>query len=260
MRTLSLLLILTVAVSAEPPAEFKAPKNIGPGLFAIGDVKLDQNTRTVTFPAKVNMVDGLVEYYMVRPEGSVHESVLVSDVQPQEVHMAMTVLGAKGMVPDKDIAAKGPARIDAEYLAHAPKLTGDSISMTVTWKDKDGTEKTVPAEKWMVRRVSVPKKPAKNVAAEEGPWLYNGSLFYENRFLAQTEGVFASVVTYPSALINNPRKGSDDDHMWFVNTAVIPPKDTPVTFTIKLNPAAEKGAEPAKEKADPKDTKKQPSK
>lgn len=274
MRILSALLILTASSFAEPQVDFKAPKNTGPGLYEIGDVKLDQNKRTVTFPAKVNMVDGLVEYYMVRPEGSVHESVLVSDVQPQEVHMAMTLLGAKGMVPDKDTAQKGPARIDADYLAKAPKITGDNISMTVTWKDPAGAEKTAPAETWMVRRVAVAKKPAKNIAAEEGPWLYNGSLFFENRFLAQTEGVFISVVTYPSALINNPRKGSNDDHQWFVNTASIPPKDTPVTFTIQLNQVGEAAKDQPADKADkpadekekpapknsPKDTKKQPAK
>jgi hypothetical protein len=171
----------------------------------------------------------------------------------------MTLLHAKGMVPDKDSTGKGPARIDAEYLAHAPKLTGDNISMTVTWKDPAGVEKTVPAENWMVRRVSVPKKPAKNIVAEEGPWLYTGSLFYENRFLAQAEGVFISVVTYPSALINNPRKGSNDDHMWFVNTAAVPPKDTPVTFTIKF-PLPADSPKDSDSKDSPKDTKKQPTK
>jgi hypothetical protein len=38
--------------------------------------------------------------------------------------------------------------------------------------------------------------------------------------------------------------------MWFVNQKTIPPKDTPVTLTIKLEPAGD----PAK------DTKKEPAK
>lgn len=248
MRILPILLSLAPVASAQVAPEFKAPKNVGPGLFEIGAVKLDQNERTVSFPAKVNMVDGLVEYYLVRPEGAVHESVLVSDAQPQDVHMAMKALGAKGMEVKAD--AQAPARIDAEYLAKAPKLTGDSISFTLKWKAADGTEKTSPAEKWMARRVEVPKKPAKNIVAEEGPWLYTGSYFYENRFIAQADGVFAAVVSYPGALINNPRKGANDDHMWFVNTPVVPPKDTPVTVVLKINapagPAKDSKKEPAK--------------
>ena len=38
-------------------------------------MRLDKNAATVTFPAKVNMNDGLLEYLMVSPEGPVHESL-----------------------------------------------------------------------------------------------------------------------------------------------------------------------------------------
>ena len=72
--------------------------------------------------------------------------------------------------------------------------------------------------------------------AADGPWLYTGSCFYDGNFVAQTEGAHASLVTYPGALINNPRIGSNDDQEWFVNREAVPPKGTPVTFTIKLEP------------------------
>jgi hypothetical protein len=248
MRIIPVLFLTASVALAQQPAEFKAPKQIAPGVFEIGLVKLDEKTRIATVPAKVNMVDGLVEYLMVTPQGAVHESVLVSDAQPQDLHMAMLALGAKGMGQDK--SGKAPERIDAAYLAKAPKLTGDQLTLSVTWKGADGQEQTAPVEKWIVRRVPVPRKPSKVVPAEVGPWLYTGSYFYENRFLAQNEGVFASVVTYPSALINNPRNGANDDHMWFINTNTIPPKDTAVTLTIKLEPAAVPAA----------DTKKTPAK
>jgi hypothetical protein len=75
------------------------------------------------------------------------------------------------------------------------------------------------------------------VAAEDGPWLYTGSFFYENRFIAQVEGAFAAMVTYPGALINNPRSGSNDDHIWFVKKSAVPPAGTPVEFSITLEPA-----------------------
>ena len=229
---LSALLIAATPLLAQAPPEFKPPKEIAPGIFEVGAVRLDKNAGTVTFPAKVNMDDGLVEYLMVGPQGATHESVLVSEVAPQEVHMAMLLLGAKGMAAPKD--GKIAGRIDAEFLANAPKLTGDKIFLTAKWRDKDGKEQTAPVERWLSRKIFVPKKPTKTVTAEDGPWTYTGSYFYEERFIAQIEGAFAAVVTFPGALINNPRTGSNDDHVWFVKTEAVPPVGTPIEFTIKL--------------------------
>jgi hypothetical protein len=230
----AIFLLTAMPLLAQSRTEFTPPKEVAPGVFEIGAVRLDKNASTVTFPAKVNMNDGLVEYLLVSPQGAVHESVLVSDAQPQDVHMAMLLLGAKGMAQPKD--GKAPERIDAEFLAKAPKLTGDRVFLTVKWKDEGGREQAAPAERWLTRKIFTPKKPAKAVAAEDGPWLYTGSFIYENRFIAQVEGAFVALVTFPSALINNPRTGSNDDHVWFVKTEAVPPVGTPVEFLVKLQP------------------------
>jgi hypothetical protein len=226
-------LVNPATLLAQAPPEFTPPKEVAPGIFKIGAVQLDKNAGTVTFPAKVQMDDGLLEYLLVTPQGPVHESLFVSDAAPQDVHIAMLLLGAKGMAQQ---GAKAPGRIDAGYLAKAPKLTGDRIFLSVKWTDKNGKEQLTPPERWIVRKVFTPKKPAKNVPAEDGPWLYTGSYFYENRFIAQADGTFAAMVTFPGALINNPRTGSNDDHIWFVKTEAAPPVGTPVEFTIKLEP------------------------
>jgi len=222
------------ALLAQAPPEFSPPKEIAPGIFKVGTVQLDKNAGTVTFPAKVQMDDGLLEYLLVGPQGPVHESLFVSDAAPQDVHMAMLLLGAKGMAQQ---GAKAPGRIDAAYLAKAPKLTGDRILLSVKWTDPSGKEQTSPPERWVMRKIFTAKKPAKHVNAEDGPWLYTGSYFYENRFIAQMDGTFAAMVTFPGALINNPRSGSTDDHIWFVKKEVVPPIGTPVEFSIKLEPA-----------------------
>ncbi len=242
MRIITLLFAFAAAAFADTPAEenkpaaetFKAPKEVAPGVFEIGLVRVDKSAGTVSFPAKVNMVDGLLEYLLVTPQGPAHESLFVSDAPPKEVHMAMLLLGAKGMAQPKDGAIAG--RIDSESLARAPKLTGDKITITAVWKDKAGKEQVTRVERWIVRMIVSRKKASETVPAEDGPWLYTGSFFYDNRFIAQTEGAHAALVTYPGALINNPRTGSNDDHEWFVNKESVPPKDTPVTFTIKLEP------------------------
>lgn len=232
------------SLGAEPEKEFSPPKEVAPGIFEIGSVRLDKNTRTVAFPAKVQMTDGLLEYLLVTPEGPVHESLLVSDAKPQDVHIAMLLLGAKGM--ERKENNKEPERIDAGFLAKAPKLTGDRIFLSVKWKDADGKEHTTPPERWITRKVFVTRKPTKEVAAEDGPWLYTGSYFYENRFIAQMDGTFAALVTFPGALINNPREGSNNDQNWFANTKAVPPAGTPLEFSIKLEPADKAPEKPAK--------------
>ncbi len=229
------LILLPLSSHAQPAPEFSAPKEISPGIFQVGAVRLDKAASTVTVPAKVQMNDGLLEYLLVTPQGPVHESLLVSEATPQDVHMAMLLLGAKGMVQKN--AGKDPGRIDAAYLAKAPKLTGDRILLSVKWTDKDGKEHNTAPERWIMRKIFLPKKQVKNVAADEGPWLYTGSYFYENRFIAQMDGTFAAMVTFPGALINNPREGSNNDQVWFVKTDAVPPVGTPVEFTIKLQPA-----------------------
>jgi hypothetical protein len=69
---------------------------------------------------------------------------------------------------------------------------------------------------------------------EDGPWLYNGSYLLDGRFLAEAQGVYVAVNTLPSALVNNPRIGANNDSLWFCNKAAMPPVGTPVDFIIKL--------------------------
>ena len=48
--------------------EKSAPvKEVSPGVYSIGPARLDQRTRTVTFPASVNMDLGALEYLLVTP-------------------------------------------------------------------------------------------------------------------------------------------------------------------------------------------------
>jgi hypothetical protein len=206
-------------------------REVSPGVYEIGKIHLDQKARTVRFPGVLNMDNGILEYLLVTEKGSTHESLLVSDIQPSDLHFVMLLLGVKGAGGGKPVTGEvPPGQIDANYLKTAPKLGGDSIAISVQWKD-GGVDKTTPVEDWIYNNES--KKPM-----IRGPWIYNGSMFNEGHFLAQVEGAFAALVTYPSALINNPRPGSDNDAIWTVNDKAIPPVKTPVEITIQLLSAA----------------------
>jgi len=213
----------------EPPPATPVIREVSPGHYEIGQIQLDQKARTVTFPAVLNMDDGNLEYLLVTEKGNVHESLLVSDVSPSDLHFAMLLLGAKGA--GKQEGALPPAQIDAQFLKNAPHLKGDNVSITVRWKVGDA-EKSAPVEDWITNTQT--KKPM-----ERGPWVYNGSMFNDGHFLAQVEGAHAALVTYPAALINNPRKGSDNDQIWMVNAKAIPAVKTPVEVVLTLLPPSE---------------------
>lgn len=241
LRCLAGVLLFTFpGLAADGTAAPTAPSMqlISPGIYQIGAIRIDQAQRTATFPGKVNMIGGPIEYLLVTTEGATHESLLNTEVQPSDLHFSMLLLGAKGAGITTPAESDGaPSQIDNKFLASAPKLTGDSIQISVKWK-ADKEEKTAPVEDW-IKNLTTEK------TATRGPWLYTGSMFRSGHFLAQTEGAFASMVTYPAALINNPRAGNDNDQTWAVNTDVVPLADTPVEIVIKLEaPSTEPASRP----------------
>ena len=203
-------------------------RQISPDVYEAGKLRLDKKANTVSFPARINMARGALEYLLVTPQGSTHESLFVTDIQPADLHFAMLLLGAKGAGLTTPAPADAPpGQLDAEYLRRAPKLKGDALTITATWT-AEGRPKTERVENWIWNDQT--KK-----AAVEGPWIYTGSMFAADQFLAQTEGLFAALVTNPAALINNPRQGNDNDALWTVHEKAVPPADTPVEITIRLD-------------------------
>jgi hypothetical protein len=189
-----------------------AQKEVSSGVFELGKVRIHKQNRTVEFPAVVNMKEGLAEYFLVSTRGKVHESVLRTDVEPYQIHVAMLLLGAKGAQTNFFLPEKLPP--------------GDSASIEVSWKGMFST-KRVAAEEFVFDR-------AKNRAMSKGPWTYNGSFQYEGMFMAQEGGSIISVIADPEALINNPRERREDDDNWIINSKALPAVETLVTVTITV--------------------------
>jgi len=224
------VLFAELAVHAEEPATTPLPsmREIAPGIYAIGKMRLDKNSSTLSLPGSVRLDKGFLEYVLVAPFGSTHESLLVTEIPPSDLHFAMLLLGAKGagiLTPGPE--DKPPGQIDAEYLKRAPKLQGDPITIAVKWSDAGGNEKTARVEDWIFNK-------ATNKPATKGTWIYTGSMFSEGKFMAQVEGALVALVTNPSALINNPRPGNDDDQIWIVNEKIVPAAETPLEIVIHL--------------------------
>ena len=193
----------------------------------LGKIQLDVEKRQATFPAVFNMNEGPLEYVLVGSQGKTHESLLRTDVEPTQLHTAMLLLGVKA--GERHPGDAPPSAINADYLRTAPALKGDAITILLKWT-ADGKEMTCRAEDLIYNSQTKANAPA-------GDWTYNGSMFEENKFLAQEEKSFVALVTDPTALVNNPRPGHDNDQIWSVAKEKVPAKDTPVEVIFELKPA-----------------------
>ena len=220
---LALLVTASAASSAQPPAAPPTPswvqtnlhpKFIGPGVLELGLVRLDQQRRSATIPAFVNLKEGVVEYFLVTSGGKTHESVLRTDAEPHHIHVAMLLLGARGAgtndLPDDP----------------AIGLPGDEVTIEIVWK-QGAKERRVRAETLVLDR-------KRKSAMTKGDWIYTGSRFREDGFAAQADGSIISLITDVDALVNNPRPGREDDDRWLSKAKRLPELDEPVQVVITL--------------------------
>lgn len=214
-------------------------KSVSPGVFELGQVRLDKARRCVSFPGSVNMDIGPLEYLLVAKWGKTHEGVLRTEVEPFQIHLAMLLIdGAAGgraagarIGPDADIK---PRPEGEGFIANPPRaeLAGDKVGIEVSW-NAGGKRMHRPAEELVFN--------AENGAAlTNGAWVYNGSRVWDGKFMAQAVGSIVSLVTDPDAQVNNMLPGHDNDRIWHVNTNAVPPVDTPVQITITLGQPAGK--------------------
>ena len=211
-------------------------RQISRDVFQLGDVRLDKRLKTVQFPAQVNMNDGLIEYLLVNSHGKAYESLLRTDVEPYYIQLAMLLIGAKGApqtpallnAPTVPFHVNRPA--NATNLPPLPAILGDPISIQLSWHTAHG-QREASGEDWIVNLTT-------KTNAVRGPWTYNGSRVVNGNFLAQREGQIVAMIDDIDAMVNNPRVGHEDDQIWQINSNALPPLNTDVEVTFKLETKA----------------------
>jgi len=222
---------------AEKPPAPPSIREVSPGIFQVGGVKLEKAARRVSFPAKLNMTDGPLEYLLVTGQGKLHESVLKTDLEPHHLQVAMLLLGAKGMQAAAltNAPSGGPITQAGE---RNPPLPGEPVLIEVKW-----TQAGKPLRKRIEELVF--NKRAKEPMAR-GPFTFTGSRIWQGKFVAQTEGSLIALITDPDAVFNNPRPNRDADEAWVVRPQDVPPLDTVVEVSITLMPAVKPPAKTEK--------------
>ncbi len=184
-------------------AETNPPvRALGGGFFQVGLVKLDKNSRTVTFPVSLNLRDITVEYAVVHKFGKTHESIFITEARPQDIHVALLLLDVKPAMTNT-FGADGKAR-----------PPGEKVFVEVSWTN-DGARVSCALEDLVLNRET-------QKSLDRGEWIYNGSNFSEGAFTAQRDGSIISIHIDPDALVNNPRAGRENDDLHVPNAAKLP--------------------------------------
>ncbi|MBK1828332.1 YdjY domain-containing protein [Haloferula rosea] len=207
----------------KPPNAQPAEPNViplGGDRFKIGTIEFDKAKRTITIPASVLMREGAVEYLLVTRTGKVHESVFVTDADPQDIHLAALLLGIR---PSADL---GPADSSMTVPPTA------ALQASVTW-DRNGPPQTIHLHEALAIAPAGETSPSGPAPATL--WLYNGSRIQQDgTFVARREGSIISVIRDPEALINYPGDTRDNDEIHLPNAAALPKLEHPVRIVLKL--------------------------
>jgi hypothetical protein len=185
------------------------------GIYKIGEAAIDLNKQEVTFGGTVNMENGLIEVFACSRGGKLHESVLVCDIEPYHLQVALLLLGLQ--YSNQFLLGN-----DGELV---PDYKGDRVNIYVRWQQND-TMKEARAEDWIY-----------NIKEEKTMihtyWVFRGSQIVNGTFIAQQ--VKSLITTYfdPSTILDNPLPTGIDDTYYVVNTEAVPPRDTSVQIVIR---------------------------
>gem|GEM_PF-5043203 len=162
----------------------------------LGDITINSEELTVSFPVKINQRKGSIEYILVGGSGKLHEALLQSSVDIIQLNAALKLINLK---------------------------KGDAINITASWT-QFGKSKKQAIYEWMSYDDEKALKPE---------WVYIGSNFNKNgKFIAAINEDIISIKPDDSALISYRGEGHDDENSWSAIYKKIPLIET-ITFTIQ---------------------------
>lgn len=196
----------------------------GEHTFRIGKITFDQQTREVRFPAKINMIEGLLEFLLVHENGKVHEALITTDISATQLNLALTLLR---YLPSRELYAlpnqtgglSGDFPVVPAAIRAAARLT---IEVEHT---QDGATTRRNVNDWIQHAKKLTPMPA-------GPWVYGGSEIYDGKFVPESTGDIIAIFVAHSAMINYPGDGNRDDEVWIPFSKRVPAPGSEVTVIL----------------------------
>jgi hypothetical protein len=210
------------AQSPQPPNPGQAPtaaepaERLGPNLFRVGTIRVDTAKREISLRGTANEAHVLEFIASTKGGFKGYESALELDTNAISFNLALILIG-----------------LDREHAVHPrfhfdpipPK--GDPVEIWVEW-DENGTPRKIRAEQLVYNERTKRTLP-------EGPWVYTGSVFVEERraYMADMDGTLIGFVHTPSPIIENPAAVMGPYGANRLNPALNLKAGTAVTVTVR---------------------------
>ncbi len=233
-----------------PSAEIK---KISESEYQIGKITIDQVKREASFGAGLNMVEGLIEYFLVTTKSDkVHETLFLTDISPLNLNIAMKLLGIKESKELFEIIDEETWKPTGKFPAVSPELHAASlVDIFVEWGEGE-QKKRLPVNQ-LIHHIDWPEdaqtpQPNQKVEVQDiplsvmepGPWLSTGSYLNEGRFKAEVDGMIIGIYTAEQAIINFSGKDRHLGDVWIPHQKNVPPLGTVVKIIIKPHHQAAK--------------------
>lgn len=204
-RLLSLFsagLILTAVQARDgraPVADAEASR-LDERTIQIDTIVLDPEARTISFPAVINLGDGVLEVIIATPRGRLHEALLKADISPLKLQALLYTLRLRN----------GPRQRDA-----AGRM-GDLVDIDLEYTDAAGKVVREPVEHWI--RDTRTGGTMKRIG-----WVFTGSTMRDGRFLAEEEGNICINYSVGSTVFDSPDPESTDDTIHVIDATKTEP-------------------------------------
>ena len=196
---------------------FMGGKVLSDGNISIGKITIHRNGDYISFPGIVNLTEGDLEVLISTPSGRAHESLIVSDIDPYKLQLALLLIGAENGMRTMPTNAKNPKKINKGLTQ------GTLVDIYIKPKDIEA----FPIEQWLKN------KKTKREKKQEG-WVFVGSSFStDKKCLASEEGNIVNVWTFGNTILDNPSSSGDTDDIFVVYSKRMFPYETPVSVVMK---------------------------
>lgn len=201
-----------------------------------GGVTVDFESDAIAISTRLIVTHDLLEYVLVGPSGSGHESLLTTDVLGSMIHAGLTAIGV-GQGKNAAYVEVDPQPTEEELRAGAKRYSmtypsGDGIFPYLAWREGE--------EVFFVRVEDVINNALSGRTMERHRWVYIGSRFAKLRedspevFMADAEQNLINLAffTEGNTLCTASLPECEIQTIWSANPWVLPPPGEPVRLIL----------------------------
>lgn len=194
------------------------------------DVRVNLATREVQFAAIVCLNEGWLEQIVCSPNTREHETLMVTEVRPSNLHAAMLLAKYEAGTP-------GRWKYEDDRYSVVPP-TGTAVQVLVRYTNAEGEVVEHPVHRWVRDHRGESEFP-------DRPWVFGGSRLAPNpesmgpgeHYVADMTGSVIGLVTFGDELLGWRQVLSDQaavsEPEWEANGRAMPPIRTPVTVILR---------------------------